>query len=87
MRYPMSCPVPVHILFLWSKYHCSHYHAHYLFIYTVIYQLKVQIYTCHHRSSRHRVSGIDFVTLCQQVFSACPDVEPWGGTELSAQIP
>ena len=57
------------------------------FIYTVIYQLKVQIYTCHHRSSWHRVSGIDFVTLCQQVFSACPDVEPWGGTELSAQIP
>ena len=43
--------------------------------------------TGHHRCFRHRIAGIDFITLCQQVLPACPDVEPFRDAELPTQVP
>ena len=42
--------------------------------------------TCHHRCSRHRISGIDFVTLRQQILAPRPDVEPLRRTERGPQV-
>ena len=42
---------------------------------------------CQGCGAGHRVTGIDFIALGEEVLAACPDVEPAGGLESGAEVP
>ena len=48
--------------------------------------LKIEIDSSHHSGTRHGIPGIDFIFLCQQVFTTCPDVQPAVHPEGSTQV-